>query len=90
MISFFPKFLEMYETEGDLEGLGEFIFLLDRSGSMGCGQRMKLANDAAIFFVKSLPASCLFNIVSYGAPTMTPMWPKSVEYTEENVKHAIS
>ena len=89
MISFFPRFLEMYETEGDLEGLGEFIFLLDRSGSMACGQRMKLANDAAIFFVKSLPASSYFNIISYGHPHMKPMWPKSVPYTEENVAHAV-
>jgi len=80
----------MYETEGDLEGLGEFIFLLDRSGSMACGQRMKLANDAAIVFVKSLPASCYFNIISYGYPNIAPMWPKSVPYTEENVAHAVA
>ena len=50
---------------------------------------MKLANDAAIFFVKSLPASCLFNIISYGHPDMTPMWPNSVPYTEENVAYAV-
>jgi hypothetical protein len=34
MISFLPKFLEPGEDEFDLEGAGEFIFVLDPSGSM--------------------------------------------------------
>jgi hypothetical protein len=34
MFSFVPKFLDEGEDEDDLEGTGEFIFVLDRSGSM--------------------------------------------------------
>ena len=34
MVSFLPKFLEQGEDEDDLEGSGEFIFVLDRSASM--------------------------------------------------------
>jgi len=37
MISFIPQFLEEGEDEDDLEGIGEFIILIDRSGSMSCG-----------------------------------------------------
>lgn len=66
MVSFIPNFLSPDEDEDDLEGVGEFIFLVDRSGSMWSGNRMQLARDAAIFFVKSLPINSRFNIISYG------------------------
>ena len=89
MISFIPQFLEEGEDEDDLEGIGEFIILIDRSGSMSCGQRMKLARDAAIFFVKSLPINCTFNVISYGSQ-FSPMFPRSVEYSEENVENAVA
>ena len=37
MVSFIPNFLSPEEDEDDLEGIGEFIFLVDRSGSMWSG-----------------------------------------------------
>ena len=48
---------------------GEFIFLLDRSESMGWygGDRIKMAKEALISFLKSLPSQCFFNIVSFGS-----------------------
>ena len=60
---------------------GEFIFVLDRSGSMS-GSRMKMAKDALIFFLKSLPSQCFFNIVSFGS-RHKQMYPNSVPVTDE-------
>jgi sulfur relay (sulfurtransferase) complex TusBCD TusD component (DsrE family) len=44
---------------------GEFIFVIDRSGSMS-GGRMSLAREAVIFLLKSLPPQCYYNIISFG------------------------
>jgi hypothetical protein len=46
---------------------GNFIFLVDRSGSMNSGQRMSLTRQAMTLFMKSLPVGSKFQIVSYGS-----------------------
>ena len=43
------------EFDADMDAArGEFIFLLDRSGSMS-GNRMNMAKESLILFLKSLP-----------------------------------
>lgn len=44
---------------------GEFVFILDRSGSMD-GSRIENARNALIFFLKSLPIDSIFNVISFG------------------------
>lgn len=44
-----------------------FIFIIDRSGSMGFGSnRMGTAKEALTLFIRSLPAGCKFYIISFG------------------------
>ena len=44
-----------------------FIFLVDRSGSMGCENRMQIARDSLTLFMRSLPEGCAFSIISFGS-----------------------
>ena len=44
-----------------------FIFLVDRSGSMCCENRMQIAIDSLNLFMRSLPEGCSFSIVGFGS-----------------------
>ena len=67
---------------------GEFIFILDRSGSME-GTRIKLVIEALVLFLQSLPEDSLFNIISFGT-SYHKMFPNSVKYNEETLNEAIN
>ena len=67
------------EEEELVEGGGEFLFVIDRSGSMS-GGRIQMACEAAQLFLKSLPQNSKFNIVSFGSGYKF-MFSSSVAYT---------
>lgn len=78
MVSFIPKFcplsledaqaaaVQAQDFETDMDAVrGEYVFLLDRSGSMG-GRAIEKAKEALILFLKSLPIDTYFQVVSFG------------------------
>ncbi|KAM4562255.1 von Willebrand factor A domain-containing protein 5B1 isoform 1-T1 [Odontesthes bonariensis] len=60
---------------------GEFIFLIDRSGSMS-GVNINRVKDAMVVILKSLVPGCLFNIVGFGS-TFKSLFTTSQNYEEE-------
>lgn len=43
-----------------------FIFIVDRSGSMGT-KKMEMTKEALKLFIQSLPPGCMFEIISFGS-----------------------
>jgi len=78
-----PATAEMGEIE---DPPFEFIFVLDRSGSMSGGQIRKAA-DALQLFLRSLPPSCCFDIIGFGSHWES-LFGKSVSYGAETLKTA--
>nr|XP_034990893.1 von Willebrand factor A domain-containing protein 5A-like isoform X3 [Zootoca vivipara] len=75
---------------------GEFLFLMDRSGSMrSCTdpnpdspRRIQSAKETLIFLLKSLPLGCYFNIYGFGS-THDSFYLQSVEYTQETMSKSL-
>lgn len=75
-----PRF-RLPEVEGQ-----EYIFLVDRSGSMGpwnrSGGRIDMARKALVVLLRSLPStSTSFNIASFGS-SVESLWPTSQPYNQ--------
>nr|XP_006641189.1 PREDICTED: von Willebrand factor A domain-containing protein 5A-like isoform X2 [Lepisosteus oculatus] len=93
MLSLFPEF---HIAETTLSSNGEFIFLMDCSGSMqnpmdresGAQQRIESARDTLVLLLKSLPLGCHFNIYSFGSQYES-FFPESVEYTQDSMESAL-
>ena len=67
---------------------GEFIFILDRSGSMD-GERIVSALKALELFIRSIPPKSKFNVVSFGSSYL-PLYPNSIIFNNENMNDALN
>ncbi|XP_074158838.1 von Willebrand factor A domain-containing protein 5A-like isoform X2 [Sminthopsis crassicaudata] len=91
MVSFYPS---IPESQG--ESTGEFIFLMDRSGSMSCPMhsqgdaqsRIDSAKETLVLLLKSLPLGCFFNIYGFGS-SFDSFFPESVVYTQQSMEEAV-
>ena len=68
--------------------LYEYVFLIDRSGSMS-GQPIKLAVEALKLFLHSLPIGCKFNVVSFGSD-YAKLFETSQPYNDLSFESALS
>ena len=82
MVNFFP------EIEHS-EAACEFIFLVDRSGSMS-GSYIRSARDTLILFMKSLPENSRFNIIGFGSSFEKLFSESSVPYSQETLDRAMA
>lgn len=81
MLNFFPEF----DSNCSLER-GEFIFVVDRSGSME-GSKMESARESLLLFLKSLPLSCYFNVIGFGS-SFVKLFEKSELYNDHTLGRA--
>ncbi|XP_050921407.1 LOW QUALITY PROTEIN: von Willebrand factor A domain-containing protein 5A-like [Lates calcarifer] len=94
MLSLYPEFPQ--SVMSSVSSCGEFVFLMDRSGSMGSRMnnseshqtRISSARDTLLLLLKSLPMGCYFNIYSFGS-SYEHIFPKSVEYSQETMEEAL-
>ncbi|XP_067450283.1 von Willebrand factor A domain-containing protein 5A-like isoform X3 [Thunnus thynnus] len=94
MLSLYPEFPQAVMSS--VVSCGEFVFLIDRSGSMDCPMdnsnqqetRIGSARDTLLLLLKSLPMGCYFNIYSFGS-SYQHIFPKSVEYSEKTMEEAL-
>ena len=90
MLSFAPQFEESQDFDDEVH---EFVFLVDRSGSMGHGGRshqhrpIDQCRNALQLFLRSLPEGCQFNIVGFGS-TFTKLFSSSRAYDAANLDEA--
>ncbi|XP_069466473.1 von Willebrand factor A domain-containing protein 5B1 [Ambystoma mexicanum] len=81
MLNFCPN---LRSAQTDLtRSQGEYIFLLDRSGSMS-GVNINRVKDAMLVILKSLMPASLFNIIGFGS-TFKTLFPTSQTYSEESL-----
>lgn len=67
----------------------EFIFLIDRSGSMDEDHKIDFAKKALLIMLKSLPnTNTTFNILSFGS-SFSSLWPASEPYSEASLHTAV-
>jgi len=73
-------------TDMDMDGKAEIIFLVDKSGSMS-GQRMETTKFALTLFLRSLPENSKFNIVAFDS-SFNRCFPSSAQYNDRSLAKA--
>ena len=84
MVNFFPDFTNL-PTQSVQH---EFMFLVDRSGSMG-GFPIENAKDTLLLILKSLPENCCFNIIGFGSRYVKLFQKGSVKYSQATLDEAV-
>ena len=74
--------------QSNSDQMNEFLFVIDCSGSMQDENKIGLARQAMLLFLKSLPVNCYFNIIRFGSQYKTLFNEVTSIYNEENVKNA--
>ena len=67
-----------------------FIFIVDRSGSMSLNNRMRIAREACVLFMRSLPEGCKFSIISFGSQFSPLRKGDVLDYNDQNKDAAIA
>ena len=68
----------------------EYIFLVDRSGSMGGDGRIEAAKRILTMILKVIPSNgSFFNIWSFGGRNDS-FWPRSVPYDDQSLHSAVN
>ncbi|KAJ3981390.1 von Willebrand factor type A domain-containing protein [Lentinula detonsa] len=81
-LTFVPRF-----TLPDIKGEMEYVFVVDRSGSMR-GERIRLVREALVVLLRGLPTSgTTFNIISFGT-NATKLWDTSRQYSQTTLEEA--
>jgi hypothetical protein len=88
MASFTPTEEDCQATMNNGETTNEFMFLVDCSGSMRDENKIGLARQAMLLFLKSLPINCHFNIVRFGSQYKSLFQNITAVYNEENARQA--
>ncbi|KAM3937485.1 von Willebrand factor A domain-containing protein 5A-like isoform 2-T3 [Leptodactylus fuscus] len=92
MFNFYPNI----PTAQEQTNSGEFIFVVDQSGSMesrmnsepNAPQRIDSAKETLVLLLKSLPLGCYFNIFGFGS-RFESFFAESKEYTQQSMEEAI-
>ncbi|CAF1020949.1 unnamed protein product [Adineta steineri] len=88
MASFTPSEEDCQRVMSNTDITNEFIFVVDCSGSMNDENKIELARQAMLLFLKSLPMNCYFNIIRFGSNHQGLFSETTAVYNEANAQKA--
>jgi len=88
MVALTPTDEDCRRVMNQAETTNEFIFVVDCSGSMQDENKIGLARQAMLLFLKSLPVDSHFNIIRFGSSHQTLFNTVTAVYNEANANQA--